>query len=455
MKVALVMPNFSTRAEFGDISDPPIGIASIAGFLERRGHEVMIIDGMGEDLPEDTVLGRLLEFRPGAVGISCNYCILHDATVRLARRMREVLGDHVPVFAGGNHAAALADVLLGQAGGSIDCIARGEGELITLSLLEAVEAGAHLSKVPGIAYMENGGVITNPAPPLIPNLDILGLPAYHLLPMDKYRRYNIVSMRGCPYACSFCASTVLFGRKVRYRSPEKVVEEIQHLHETYGDRPFWFSDDTFTVNRAHTFQLLGMMRERGVRVRWSCLTTVTDIGFDLLDAMKAADCQYVSYGVESGSREMLNRMGKRITVEEILRTSRATRAAGLPHYGFFIVGFPGERWETVYDTYRLILESELDGGGMNVLIPLPGTRLWKTLFEERKTFTIEEMRWEELFARLPDEGHTAFPAELASRWCSLSAGELAEACRTGSRLFQLGRHMRGFGGSPVGSTGPP
>ena len=304
MKVALVMPNFSTRAEFGDISDPPIGIASIAGFLERRGHEVMIIDGMGEDLLEDTILGRLLEFRPGAVGISCNYCILHDATVRLARRMREVFGDHVLVFAGGNHAAALADVLLGQAGGSIDCIARGEGELITLSLVEAVEAGAHLSKVPGIAYMENGGVITNPTPPLLPNLDLLGLPAYHLLPMDKYRRYNIVSMRGCPYACSFCASTVLFGRKVRYRSPAGVVAEIEHLLSTYGDRQFWFSDDTFTVNRRHTLEMLAALRARGLPIRWSCLTTVHTVKPDLLEAMRDSGCMYISYGIETGNEEL-------------------------------------------------------------------------------------------------------------------------------------------------------
>ena len=248
--------------------------------------------------------------------------------------MREVFGDHVLVFAGGNHAAALADVLLGQAGGSIDCIARGEGNL---SSVEAVEAGAHLSKVPGIAYMENGGVITNPTPPLLPNLDLLGLPAYHLLPMDKYRRYNIVSMRGCPYACSFCASTVLFGRKVRYRSPAGVVAEIEHLLSTYGDRQFWFSDDTFTVNRRHTLEICTQPFARGLPMRSvSCLTTVHTVKPDLLEAIRGPGACTSPTGSKREMRNFVPRLsGKGTALRDIVETSRVTRAVGLPHYGFF------------------------------------------------------------------------------------------------------------------------
>ncbi|MBI1879671.1 MAG: radical SAM protein, partial [Chloroflexi bacterium] len=210
-----------------------------------------------------------------------------------------------------------------------------------------------------------------------------------------------------------------------------------------GDRHFWFSDDTFTVNRTHTTELLSAVMERGLPLTWSCLTTVNTVKADLLELMRDSGCKYVSYGIETGNPELLSRVGKTISLQGIKQTSRLSRSVGLPHYGFFIFGFPGETWDTIYDTFKLIYESELDGGGMNVLIPLPGTRLWHTLYEEQKVFNLDEMRWDELFARLPNEAHASFPAQLASRWCNLSPEELLEACKIGQRMFGISRHIKG------------
>ncbi len=442
-RVALLIPNFLMREEFGEISDPPIGVASIGGYLERHGHEVLVVDGMGENIQNPEILRRVADFKPRYVGISCNYCTLHNSTLRLAQMLKENFGDSVFIFVGGNHATSLSEPLLAQSKGNIDCIARSEGETVALAVIEALEAGESLAKIPGVSFLQDGGMVNNPAIPLLPDLDELGMPAYHLLPMACYRRYNIVSMRGCPYSCNFCASTAIFTRKVRYRSPVSVVAEIEHLLSRYGDRHFWFSDDTFTVNRAHTTELLGEVIKRGMRLTWSCLTTVNTVKADLLEMMRDSGCKYVSYGIETGNPELLSRVGKTISIAGIKQTSRLSRSIGLPHYGFFIFGFPGDTWDTIYDTYKLIYESELDGGGMNVLIPLPGTRLWHTLYEEQKMFTLEEIRWDELFARLPSEAHASFPAQLASRWCSLSPEELLEACRVGQRMFRIARHIKG------------
>jgi radical SAM superfamily enzyme YgiQ (UPF0313 family) len=444
-KVALIVPNFPMREEFGDISDPPIGIASIGGYLEKNGHEVLIVDAMGENIPESLILSRITEFNPDYVGIGCNYCTVHNATLQLAKVLKEAFGHLMFVFVGGNHATCLNELLLMQSGGNIDCVARGEGETVTLSLVEALEAGEPLSKIPGISFLKGERIVKNERIPLVQDLDKLGFPAYHLLPMDRYRRYNIVSMRGCPYACSFCASTAIFKRRVRYRSSANIVAEIEHLLLEYGDRPFWFSDDTFTVNWKHTRELLRAILARDLRLNWSCLTTVNKVNVDLLELMRESGCEYVSYGIETGSPKLLSTVGKKTSVGEIVRTSRLTHAAGLKHYGFFIFGFPGESWKTVYDTYKLIYESDLDGGGMNILIPLPGTRLWNTLCVEQKVFNPEEMRWDELFARLPNEGHHSFPAQLASRWCNLSPNELIEACTIGQRMFEITRHLKGNG----------
>lgn len=442
-RIALLIPNFAMRGQFGEISDPPIGIASIGGYLERHRHEVLIVDGMGENIQESEIIARVSDFKPKFVGIGCNYCTLHNPTLQLASKLREAFGHSIFVFVGGNHATSLGDVLLKQSHGDIDCIAHGEGETVTLTLVEALEAGEMLKNIPGISFLEGDSTVKNVPLPLVPVLDQLGMPAYHLLPMERYKRYNIVSMRGCPYSCNFCASTAIFTRKVRYRSPANVVAEIEYLLTEYGDRHFWFSDDTFTVNRTHTQELLRALIDRDLHIRWSCLTTVNRVKADLLEMMRDSGCRYVSYGIETGNPGLLSRVGKTIAVEGIIQTSRLTHAVGLTHYGFFIFGFPGETWETVYDTYKLIYESELDGGGMNILIPLPGTRLWQSLYEEQKIFTLDEMKWDELFQRLPNETHSSFSAQLASRWCDLSPHELIEACKIGQRMFGIARHLKG------------
>ncbi|MBI3986943.1 MAG: B12-binding domain-containing radical SAM protein [Lentisphaerae bacterium] len=433
-RVALLIPNFLLREQFGDISDPPIGVASIGGVLERRGHETLIVDGMAENLRDDDILKRVEEFRPRYIGIGCNYSVLHNPARQLARRLRDAFGKSVFIFVGGNHASAMGETLLRQAGDAFDAVAHGEGESVTPALVEALEAGEAVTSIPGLSVLLNGGVLRRPDLPLVADLDSLGMPAYHLLPMRCYQRYNIVSMRGCPYACDFCASTVLFSRKVRYRSPGSVVAEIEHLLNRYGDRLFWFSDDTFTVNRRHTEALLKTILDRGLRVRWSCLTTVNTVETDVLNLMRESGCRHISYGIETGHPAFFPFVGKPISREAVIRTSRLTRAAGLAHYGFFIFGFPGESWDTVADTYELIFRCELDGGGMNILIPLPGTALWKRLFDEQRLFRLDEMQWDKLFARLPNEAHECFPAQLASRWCKLSADELLEACVVGQRL---------------------
>ena len=443
-KVCLVIPNFLMREEFGDISDPPIGVASIGGYLEQHGHDVLVVDGMGENIQNPEIYERIEDFSPKYVGISCNYCTVHNATIQLSTLLKDNFGDSIFIFVGGNHASSLSEALLVKSDGNIDCIASGEGETVTLSLVEALEAKESLGKVPGIKFIENGGMVFNPPEPLVAELDILGMPAYHLLPMDYYKRYNIVSMRGCPYSCNFCASTAIFTRKVRYRSPSNVVAEIEHLLKTYGDRHFWFSDDTFTVNRSHTIELLGAIKERGINLKWSCLTTVNKVKSDLLELMRDSGCKYVSYGIESGNIDLLSRVGKKISIDGIIQTSRLSHSVGLTHYGFFILGFPGETWETIYDTYKLIYESELDGGGMNILIPLPGTSLWDSLFHKEKMFTLDEMKWDELFARLPNEATLSFPAQLASRWCDLSSDELLEASRIGQRMFDIASHFKGW-----------
>ena len=442
LRVALVVPPYDIPALSADATDPPIGIASIAGYLESKGIEVLLIDALAEKLTADSVISRLEGSGIRLVGITCNYCTYHKSTLSLSRKIKERLDGSI-VFVGGNHATSLADSLLLEAAGSIDCVVCGEGEITAYEFVMAASGGKDWSGIAGLTYSREGALIHTAGRGLIKDLDSLPMPAYHLLPMKLYQRYNIVSARGCPFGCDFCASTVLFTRTVRYRSPANVFAEIRSLVEKYGDRKVWFSDDTFTVNRAHTEALLDEIIREDLKFKWSCLTTVNTVELDLLKKMRSAGCQYVSYGVESGHPEFLKKYIKKpINREGIIRTSEMTREAGLDHYGFFIFGFPGESWETVYDTYDLILKSRFSGGGVNILIPLPGTALWKELFETRKLFTYAEVDWENLFARGTANQYSPYVANLASRWTSLSESEIIEACKTGERMFPLAKHSR-------------
>lgn len=440
LRVTLIFPNYVLHDEFGEPSDPPLGLASIAAVLEEKGYKVSLIDASMENLAINQTCSRLAELKPDVVGISCNYSPLHNPTLELAKMVKSTFG--IPVLVGGNHATAMAEYILRQSNG-IDVIVRGEGEVIMPNLLEALKSyGTQISHVKGITYREGNSIINTPDVPLVTNLDELPMPAYHLLPVEKYRRFNIMASRGCPFNCSFCASCVVFKRTVRYKSPQRVMDEIEYLLKNYGEKPVWFSDDTFTTNQKYTLSLLDEMNKRKLGIKWSCLLRVDVITADLLERMKDAGCDYISYGIESGNQEILDKIDKGITIAEILSTLETTHKVGIRQYAFFMVGYPGETWKTIMDSYKLIHQSKLDGAAFSVLIPLPGSRLMNELLKA-KLINLDEIKWDYLFARTLKEGHISYSADLASRWCELSGAELIEACEIGRRFPEISRHIDG------------
>lgn len=445
MRVVLIAPNYLIRDRFGAPSDPPIGLASVAAVAEAAGHTVHIVDANAEDLTTAQTVSKAAAPRPDVVGISCSYSPLHNPTLQLAEGIKGELA--VPVVVGGNHATALHAYIM-ERSPHIDFVVRGEGERVVPRLLDAIAAGASPKDVPGITFRGDGKTVSTPDAELIEDLDSLPRPAYHLLPMDRYARHSIMTARGCPFDCSYCASNVVFGRRVRWRSPGSVTDEIEYLAQQYGDKRFWFCDDTFASSTKRAFDLIEELRQRDLGITWSCLTRANVITRALLDAMKASGCDYVSYGVESGNPGILERMGKRVDVEDILRSLALTREAGIRCYGFFIVGYPGETWDTVMDSYGLIWRSQLDGAAFNILIPLPGTRLMDELIG-KGVVALSDIEWDYMFARTPGETYELHAAELASRWCELSAEELVEACQIGHRLTSIFGHVRslGLGGS--------
>lgn len=434
-KIMLIMPNFNWRVQTDVKKDPPMGVLYIASCLESLGYSVSVVDAHAEELTIDDVIAKIKQQQPQLVGISCNYAPLHNITTDLCGRIKSENKNIVTVV-GGNHASASYRSLL-KSCREIDYVVLGQGEYIFPSLIRSLNApvqdGRGVSGVNGIAYIEDGVVFRTPGAPIINKLDELPMPAYHLVDMSKYDRYNVIISRGCPFQCNYCASNVITKHHVKYRAPKYVANEIKHLFTKYGNKPIWFSDDTFTANKKIVDELLDRIIDMNIGVEWSCLTRVNTTHIDVLKKMKKAGCKYISYGVESGNDEMLKLMNKKITIQNVEKVLEDTKSVGIDMYLFFIVGYPGDTKEMEDDSLKLIERLHPTGVGYNIFIPLPGTPSWKYL-EEKGLVGFDTIEWDKLFARVSWDEHDDYTAKLASTWCNITPEDIIEICNKGTNM---------------------
>lgn len=431
-KITLIMPNFNWRVSTDVKKDPPMGILYIASCLESMGYDVGVIDAHAEELTIDDVISKIRQKSPHVVGISCNYAPLHNITMELCEKIKAENKNIVTVI-GGNHASASYQNLLEKCR-SIDFVILGQGEYIFSSLIRALNSppneGQYISNVKGIAYVSDGNILRTHGAPIIDNLDELPMPAYHLVDMSKYDRYNIITSRGCPYQCNYCASNVITRHHFRQRTPKYVVNEIKHVIGKYGNKPVWFSDDTFTANKSFVIDLMGRIIDSGIGVEWSCLTRVNTTTKEILNKMKQAGCKYISYGVESGNEEMLKLMNKKITIHNVEQVLGDTKDVGIDMYLFFIVGYPGDTKEMAEDGIKLIERLCPTGVGYNIFIPLPGTPAWKDL-ESKGLVGYDIIEWDKLFMRTAWSEYVDYSAKLASTWCDMTPEEIIDICQRG------------------------
>jgi radical SAM superfamily enzyme YgiQ (UPF0313 family) len=187
---------------------------------------------------------------------------------------------------------------------------------------------------------------------------------------------NLFTSRGCPYGCTFCGAKATWTRKFRARSPESVVAEIREAYRRLRIPNFFISDDLFTLNRERVLAICEQILRAGLPITWTCLSRVNTVDPEMLALMKRAGCYLISFGLESGSQAVLDRLGKGTTVEQGIRAVEMSHAAGIKVFGSFMVGSPGETPETVEQTIRLIKRLKLDEVGIGVTTAYPGTDLF-------------------------------------------------------------------------------
>jgi anaerobic magnesium-protoporphyrin IX monomethyl ester cyclase len=361
---------------------PPLGLACVAGALRAAGHEPRILDAAVAPSWRARLDAELLGWRPHVVGLTASSAAF-DAALEVATLVRQAL-PRAPVILGGVHATLFPGEVLREP--ALDYAVHGEGELTVVELAGALARGESPRGVAGIALRDAGGPRVNPPRAPVADLDSLPRPAYDLLPMSEYatpfsaagRVTSLVTSRGCPYRCSFCDAWVVMGRKYRAHSAERVVEEIAWLARDFGVRELLFKDSEFTLDRARGERFCELMRE-GPRVSWTCSARVDAVDEPLLRRMAAAGCRVVQLGVESADPDVLRALRKGIRLDRVRSAFAAARAAGIQTVANLMVGTPGETWDSIEATRRLVAEIRPDHLNVQVFVPYPGTELHRTL----------------------------------------------------------------------------
>lgn len=382
-KVALVNPplpvDIGHHPQF-----PPLGLAYMAAVLDQDGFEVKIIDCPVNQYDHEKLKAELSAFQPGLVGIGSMTPTIESA-VKCAQVAKEVCPDATVVMGGPHATFADREVLTNE--NAVDLIVRGEGEETLLELARQSTTGTKLSDIKGITFRKNQEIIQNPMRPFIQDLDALPLPAYKFLPIEKYfvskrKLLPIITSRGCPYACSFCVASQMFGQKFRARSPKNVLEELEWLQNEFGAEGVAFQDDTFTFDRKRAIEICDGIIERKIGLHWGCGTRADVVTKEVLDKMAQAHCDETMFGVESGCPTMRAVLKKGVTNQQIENAIQWAKEAGMFVTVSVILGYPGETKESLQETLDFAAKIKPDDVWLCHATPYPGTHL-REIIEEK------------------------------------------------------------------------
>jgi anaerobic magnesium-protoporphyrin IX monomethyl ester cyclase len=372
---------------------PPLGTLYAAGELRRRGHQVTLFDAMLADSEDEW--GQALEENHPDVALlyedNFNYlskmCLLRmrEAAMRMIDLARQ-RGSTV-VLCGADASDHVGEYLARGA----DFVLQGEGEVTLKELLERLEGKSNTAfeNILGLAYRAEGAAHSNPRRPDIHDLDSLALPARDLVDVERYRSIwldrhgyfsmNLVSTRGCPFHCNWCAKPI-WGQRYHSRSPQAVAAEMRLLKDSYHPDHLWFADDIFGLKPGWLAQFARDVESQAARIPYKCLSRV-----DLLlrpgeiDALAQSGAQTIWVGAESGSQKILNAMDKGTQVEQIGQVRQKLRAAGIG-VGFFLqFGYPGETREDIEKTLQMVRDCDPDDIGISVSYAMPGTKFYENV----------------------------------------------------------------------------
>ncbi len=401
-KVLLIRPpavaadeNAITKLE---VRHPPIGLAILYAILKKEGYDAAIMDAYAKGWGD--VREFLLRNPSDVVGISC-HTGQHFSSLKTAEMAKTLLRPEPVVIMGGPHPSVIPlDEQILEKYPYVDFIARGEAEETLIELLRALETGPDLLSVKGITFRRHSSIVRTDARPPIMDLDALPFPDYSFFDFEITRDSTdgvinrisdkgimrnrpfaaIMSSRGCPNTCIFCS--LFMGNRIRYRSAENVVAEVENLYHCRGLRHFTFADDCLNMSLPRLEKICNLFIEKKLDITWTALGRVTPINKDILVLMKRAGCVTFSFGVESGSDKILKGIKKNITTSMVEKAFSAVKDAGISSDALLIVGSPGETHDTVNETIRFLQRVRPSGVTINPLTIYPGSQIYEVALKK-------------------------------------------------------------------------
>lgn len=370
---------------FAFSSSPPLSLMYLAASLRENGHTSWILD---LEFPEDEAwLEGVSDAEiPLLVGITSTTPDFPE-TIRLVKRLKSRFLN-VPVVIGGIHASALRADAVAEAGADFGVV--GEGEQTLCELVAALKAGgmeSDFSGIRGLVWRDGAGYVESAPRALIHDVDSLPVPAWDLIEHERYfirpwhmlqqrsRSAFVMTSRGCPFGCTFCASHTTLGRGFRGRTPDNVVDEVEYLYRRYDVREFLFIDDNLTFDRDRAAAICQEILRRGLDISWR---TPNGVRIDTLDPellalMKKSGCYLLGFGIESGDPEVLRRVNKKLDLDGVAARVDMVRRAGILTFGYFILGLPGETRASAMRTVRYAVNSKFDLAHIGLYAPYPGS----------------------------------------------------------------------------------
>lgn len=432
-KIMLISPKYTLYKYDVRRCVTPLGLAYLAAFLEKQSYKVKILDVSAEGyfnvkkhgdfvtygLDDEEIKKRIMEFKPNIVGVSCIFSTQSKNVKELLKLVKDI-DKNIITFTGGSHPTYSIENMLGY----VNYIIMGEGELSTLQLLDTLNNGKDISKIGGIAYRKEGKTFINNNLQYIENIDDLPFPARYLLNMELYFKINmpqnpypqgkrvaqVITSRGCPARCVFCTTTNFWGNRYRGRSPESVVAEIRELKEKYNVDEIQFTDDNLTFDKERVIKILDGIKDLGLMWCVPQGIAIWALDEELLERMKESGCYQLTFAVESGNQEVLNKIIKKpLNLKKVKPLVKKAHEIGIQIHAFCICGLPGETIKQMHETYNFVKDCKFDSASFFLATPLVGSELLKIC--KKEGYLRQDIKGNEMLYKIGNISTPEFKAE--------------------------------------------
>jgi len=405
--VVIVKPG-SQKQLYGELSDfeltaiePPFGGALLAGHLRHLGYKVVIYDAETENWNYSETAERIKEIDPLLALILASGTNPSASTMNMtgageiAAHLR-LLSPEIKTMLFGLHPSALPEITLLDE--NVEFVCQGEGFYTLPNFIDALRQGTDRYSIEGLWYKDDGRVISNSMAPLLKSLDELPMPAWDLVPLEKYRAHNwhcfedienrqpytvLYTSLGCPFKCSFCCINSIFGKNmIRYRSLDKVINELDILVDQYGVRNIKIMDEMFALNEKRIIQFCDLIIERGYDLNMWAYARVNTVTQKMLYKMKAAGINWLAYGFESGSKRVIDDVTKGYKLDKVREVVRMTYEAGIHICANFIFGLPEDDYDSMHETLMLMIDINAEWANIYSAMAYPGSKLYELAVEK-------------------------------------------------------------------------